>query len=245
MKVPSQVLEIRWSWRDSVHQRPCKCAVNCKVIKYCFHCSVCSILIFYPKTPASVIGLNWLASVGFWFVILFILTWMLLRSMDAPATKVDVKNINGKLDKMTKTLVENSTTLVQLINEMREIRKSQQFLSDQYEEMKKHLRSADEEVKTLSIENQNQIMSASLRLSLAKCKRILKQPWAVRHRECHEFQGLSCDESENTDQLVIGVSKLLQVDLQYVEFVLAPQHETSCNPEITTKEDFDYLKKVT
>jgi len=101
---------------------------------------------------------------------------MLLRSMDAPATKVDVKNINGKLDKMTKTLVENSTTLVQLINEMREIRKSQQFLSDQYEEMKKHLRSADEEVKTLSIENQNQIMSASLRLSLAKCKRILKQP---------------------------------------------------------------------
>jgi len=96
--------------------------------------------------------------------------------MDAPATKVDVKNINGKLDKMTKTLVENSTTLVQLINEMREIRKSQQFLSDQYEEMKKHLRSADEEVKTLSIENQNQIMSASLRLSLAKCKRILKQP---------------------------------------------------------------------
>ena len=30
-----------------------------------------------------------------------------------------------------------------------------------------------------------------------------------------------------------------------VEFVLAHQHDTSCNPEITTKEDFDYLKKVT
>jgi len=30
-----------------------------------------------------------------------------------------------------------------------------------------------------------------------------------------------------------------------VEFILAPQHKTSCNPEITTKEDFDYLKKVT
>jgi len=36
-----------------------------------------------------------------------------------------------------------------------EIRKSQQFLSDQYEEMKKHLHSADEEVKTLRIENQD------------------------------------------------------------------------------------------
>ena len=29
----------------------------------------------------------------------------------------------------------------------------------------------------------------------------------------------------------------LQVD---VEFVLAPQHETSCDPETTAKEDFDY-----
>jgi len=80
---------------------------------------------------------------------------MLLRSMDAPATKVDVKNINGKLDKMSKTLVENSSILVQLIEEMREIRKSQQFLSDQYEEMKKHLHSTDEEVKTLRIENED------------------------------------------------------------------------------------------
>ena len=74
--------------------------------------------------------------------------------MDAPATKVDVKNINGKLDKMPKTLVKNSSTLVQLIEEMREIRNSQQFLFDQYEEMKKHLHSTDE-VKTLRIENQD------------------------------------------------------------------------------------------
>jgi len=29
-----------------------------------------------------------------------------------------------------------------------------------------------------------------------------------------------------------------------VEFVLAPQHETSCNPETTTKEDFEYWRKI-
>jgi len=29
-----------------------------------------------------------------------------------------------------------------------------------------------------------------------------------------------------------------------VEFVLDPQHETSCDPETTTKEDFDYLRKI-
>jgi len=29
-----------------------------------------------------------------------------------------------------------------------------------------------------------------------------------------------------------------------VEFVLAPQHETSCDPETTVKEDFDYWRKL-
>jgi len=29
----------------------------------------------------------------------------------------------------------------------------------------------------------------------------------------------------------------------YVEFVLAPQHETSCDSEIIKKEDFDYWRK--
>ena len=29
-------------------------------------------------------------------------------------------------------------------------------------------------------------------------------------------------------------------DIGLVEFVLAPQHETSCDPETTAKEDFDY-----
>jgi len=29
-----------------------------------------------------------------------------------------------------------------------------------------------------------------------------------------------------------------------VVFVLAPQHETSCDSEITTNEDFDYWRKV-
>ena len=91
---------------------------------------------------------------------------MLLRSMDAPATKVDVKNINGKLDKMSKTLVENSSTLVQLIEEMRAIRKSQQFLSDQYEEMKEHLHSTDEDVKTLQLLNVRKAINCKVRYTL-------------------------------------------------------------------------------
>jgi len=37
---------------------------------------------------------------------------------------------------------------------------------------------------------------------------------------------------------------LLKQTVSYVEFVLAPQHETPCDPETTTKEDFDYLRKI-
>jgi len=33
--------------------------------------------------------------------------------------------------------------------------------------------------------------------------------------------------------------------LKGVEFVLAPQHRTLYDPEITTKEDFDYGRKIT
>jgi len=33
---------------------------------------------------------------------------------------------------------------------------------------------------------------------------------------------------------------VLTYHLDPVEFVLAPQHRTSCDPETTTKEDFDY-----
>jgi len=31
----------------------------------------------------------------------------------------------------------------------------------------------------------------------------------------------------------------------FVKFVLDPQHVTSCDPETTTKEDFDYWRKIT
>jgi len=35
----------------------------------------------------------------------------------------------------------------------------------------------------------------------------------------------------------------LVLEVAVVEFVLAPQHETSCDSEIIKKEDFDYWRK--
>jgi len=79
---------------------------------------------------------------------------MLLSKMATPATKNDVKNISDKLDKISKSLVDNSTSLLQLTEEIKELIKSQQFLSEQYEDMKQRLHSKDE-VKVLQAENQD------------------------------------------------------------------------------------------
>jgi len=64
--------------------------------------------------------------------------------MATPATKNDVKNISDKLNKISKSLVDNSTSLLQLTEEIKELR-SLQFLSEQYEDMKQRLHSKDEE----------------------------------------------------------------------------------------------------
>ena len=57
------------------------------------------------------------------------------------ATKNDVKNISDRLDKISKSLLDNSTSLLQLTEEIKELRRSQQFLSEQYEDMKQRLYS--------------------------------------------------------------------------------------------------------
>jgi len=85
--------------------------------------------------------------------------------MATPATKNDVKNISDKLDKISKSLVNNSTSLLQLAEEIKELRRSQQFLFEQYEDMKQRLHSKDEDVKVLQAENQeSNCMSTNLRL---------------------------------------------------------------------------------
>ena len=117
---------------------------------------------------------------------------MLLRSKKAtPATKNDVKNISDKLDKISKSFVDNSTLLFQL-TEIKELRRSQQFLSEQYEDIKQRLHSKDEEVKVLQAENQD------LKLHIRKLEVVTSQTHEEVNDlekygrcECLEFQGLA------------------------------------------------------
>jgi len=110
---------------------------------------------------------------------------MLLRSMKAtPATKNDVKNISDNLDKIYKSLVDNSSSPLQLTEEIKELR-SQQFLSEQYEDMKQRLHSKDEEVRVFQAENQD------LKLHVCKLEAVtsqtheevndlLQMPWVLK-----------------------------------------------------------------
>jgi len=106
--------------------------------------------------------------------------------------------------------------------------------------MKKHLHSTQEEVKTQRIENQD--LEDNVRKLQAESGQILENINNLeqygRH-ECLEFQGLSCEESENTDQLVIGVSKVLQVDLSAKDISLSrrlsPASETNRQPTIIAR----------
>ena len=112
---------------------------------------------------------------------------------------------------------------------------SQQFLSDQYEEMKKHLHSTDEEVKTLRIANQERKDHVhKFEAESGQMQGDINNLEQYGRRECLEFQGLSWEESENIDQLVIGVSKLLQVDLSAkdisVSHRLSPASESNGQP---------------
>ena len=110
-------------------------------------------------------------------------------------------------------------------------------MSDQYEEMKKHLHPTDEEVKSLRIENQDiKDHVCKLEAESGQMQEDINNLEQYGRCECLEFQGLSWEESENTDQLVIDVSKLLQVDLSAkdisVSHRLSPASESNRQPTI-------------
>jgi len=83
---------------------------------------------------------------------------------------------------MSKTLVENSNTQFKRI-EMRKICKSQQFLSDRYEKIKKHLHSTDEEVNTLCAEDQ--VLKDHIHKTEAESGQMQEDVNNLKQYDCH------------------------------------------------------------
>jgi len=129
-------------------------------------------------------------------------------------TKQDVEGILAKLDKLTETLAGNGVSLSQLVTDVKELRESQKFLSEQYDDMKKQLQSSQKEVKALRSENQDLHKRVQhLEQSASQAHEAVNNLEQYGRRECLEFQGLAWSQNENTDDLVIQVSKMLKVDL--------------------------------
>ena len=165
---------------------------------------------------------------------------MLLRSIAAPATKGDIKTIFEKLDKISRSLADNSSSLAQLTEEIRELKKSQQFLSEQYEDVKEKLQWKDKEVKDLHAENRNlKEQVQKLGLQSNQTEEYLNDLEQYGRRECLEFQVLAWKENENTDDLLVGVCKMLNVDLGWrdigVSHRLAPATESNQQPAIIAR----------
>jgi len=55
------------------------------------------------------------------------------------AAKQDVNELSGKLDKVMENLGKRSSAITELNLETRELHESQQFMSEQYEDMKRTL----------------------------------------------------------------------------------------------------------
>jgi len=84
--------------------------------------------------------------------------------------------------------------------------------------MKQRLHSKDEEVKVLQAENQD------LKMHVRKLEAVTSQTdedvndlEQYGRRECLEFQGLAWNMNENTDDLILRVSKMVGVDLKAEE----------------------------
>ena len=81
--------------------------------------------------------------------------------------------------------------------------------------MKQRLHSKDEEVKVLQAENQD------LKMHVRKLEAVTSQTdeevndlEQYGRRECLEFQGHAWNKNENTDDLLLHVSKMVGVDLK-------------------------------
>ena len=130
------------------------------------------------------------------------------------AAKQDVNELSGKLDKVMENLGKRSSAITELNLETRELHESQQFMSEQYEDMKRTLVFywIGEGLPLWKLGPKNRVLTTR-RCFLSDPKK-LERSWAqYGRRECHEFQGLAWSNNENIDELLTSGSKFIEVDL--------------------------------
>jgi len=101
-----------------------------------------------------------------------------------------------------------------LVNEIQEVRKSQEFLNETYEEMKNEMSSIKQTNKELQTENKYlketllglKSQNEALELSVNKLQQYSRRP-------CLEFQGIPYTKDESTDERIREVAQKIGVDI--------------------------------
>jgi len=158
--------------------------------------------------------------------------------------KSTIASLSDKLEKLTETisLFQRNTAdkLSILVNEIQEVRKSQEFLNEKYEEMKNEMSSIKQTNKELQAENK--YLKETL-LGLESQNEALELPVneleQYSRRPCLEIQGIPYTKDESTDELIIELAQKIGVNICNsdisVSHRLAQPTNSNPNPGVIAK----------
>jgi len=132
------------------------------------------------------------------------------------------------------------TTLSIMMNEIQEIRKSQEYLGSKYEDIKDELKTMQNINKNL--EHENAILKqtvASLQKQSAETVVKVNTLEQYSRKCCLEIQGIPYKDDENTEEVVVYFVKQLGINITGSEISvahrLAPPNDSNENPAIIVK----------
>ena len=123
----------------------------------------------------------------------------------------EVKNLDQSLKSMN---TNSSTSLAKIFEELKEIRKSRQFLSDQHEEAKERLATAENKITQLSKENNDlTIRTCNLEKDNKLLQMAMNDLEQYSCRDCVEIKGIEYTAHESTDEIAVNVAKKMGLTL--------------------------------
>ena len=196
------------------------------------------------KTYRSILSLN----LGYSFFVILakycrpVILLLNLKMTDG-GRKLTIASLSDKVEKLTETisLFQRNTAdkLSILVNEIQEVRKSQEFLNEKYEEMNEmsSIKQTNKELQTeskylketlLGLKSQNE----ALELSVNELEQYSRRP-------CLEFQGIPYTKDESTDEPIVELAQKIDVNIcnsdTNISHRLARPTNSNPNPGIIAK----------
>jgi len=165
--------------------------------------------------------------------------------MTESGKRLNLATLSEKIEKLTLTelnALQNHTDdkLTAMLEEIKGIRLSQDFLCEKYEDMKKKLETITVTFHNLQEENNNlKNVVPALQIRSEKMESDINELEQYSRRCYLEFKGIAYEKNENTDQLIVQVANKIGVKLHpsdiSISHRMAPSTPTHPNPNIIVK----------